>query len=220
MSWRRFHPRAPVAGPVRPRARRGEGEQLRQEIVDAAERLLVQTGDERSVSIRAIASAVGVSPPAVYLHFPDKESLILAVCSKQFEIFDAELETAGAQATDPVDELTRRSQAYVEFGLTHREAYRIMFMTHPVAEGEQARAVVGAGRTAFEHLVDAVQRGIDAGVFRDVDPLEAAIGLWSGVHGVTSLLISLPSFPWPDVSRMIELACAPHRDRLLVDRPT
>ncbi|HEV2309612.1 MAG TPA: TetR/AcrR family transcriptional regulator, partial [Acidimicrobiia bacterium] len=181
--------------------------------------LLVETGDERSVSIRAIASAVGVSPPAVYLHFPDKESLILAVCSKQFEIFDAELEAAAARATDPVDELTRRSRAYVEFGLAHREAYRIMFMTHPVADEEQASTVVGAGRTAFQHLVDAVQRGIDAGVFRAVDPVEAAIGLWSGVHGVTSLLISLPSFPWPDVARMIELACAPHRDDLLIDGP-
>ena len=218
MSWPRFHPRAPATGPARPRARRGEGDQLRQEIVDAAERLLIETGDERSVSIRAIASAVGVSPPAVYLHFPDKESLILEVCSKQFEIFDAELEAAAARATDPVDELTRRSQAYVEFGLSHREAYRIMFMTRPSVEEQQTRAVVGAGRRAFQHLVDAVQRGIDAGAFRKVDPVEAAIGLWSGVHGVTSLLITLPSFPWPDVETMIELACAPHRDSLRIDR--
>ncbi len=216
MTWLRFHPRAPATGSTRPRARRGEGDQLRQEIVDAAERLLIETGDERSVSIRAIASAVGVSPPAVYLHFPDKESLILEVCSKQFEIFDAELEAAAAQATDPVDELTRRSRAYVEFGLGHREAYRIMFMTHPSVE-QQTRAVVDAGRRAFQHLVDAIQRGIDAGVFREVDPVEAAIGLWSGVHGVTSLLITLASFPWPDVETMIELACAPHRDGLRIE---
>src|SRR6516165_3259790 len=116
MSWLRPHPRAPTSGPMRPRARRGEGEQLRQEIIDAAERLLIETGDERSVSIRAIAGAVGVSPPAVYLHFPDKESLVFAVCSKQFEIFDAEMEGAAAQGTDPIDELKRRSRAYVHFG--------------------------------------------------------------------------------------------------------
>ena len=219
MSWLRLHPRAPTSGPSRPRARRGEGEQLRQEIIDAAERLLIETDDERSVSIRAIARSVGVSPPAVYLHFPDKESLIFAVCSKQFEIFDAEMEAAGAGATDPVDELQRRSRAYVHFGLSHREAYRIMFMSHLLTEGVRAEAVQRPGTVAFEHLVAAIQRGIDSHAFRPVDAFEAAIGIWSAVHGVTSLLITMQAFPWPDVETVVELACAPHRDYLRAAAP-
>jgi len=207
MSRRRLHPRAPSGG-ARPRARRGEGEQLRHEIIDAAEQLLIETGDERTVSIRAIAQAVGVSPPAVYLHFPDKESLIYAVCAKQFAIFDAELEAAAAPATDSTDELRRRGRAYAQFGLAHREAYRIMFMGHP--EGHADETVVGAGSVAFQHLVDAVQQGIDRGEFRAVDPVQAAIGIWTAVHGITSLRISLPFFPWPDVAALVELACGPH----------
>ena len=210
MRWPHPRSQAQAAPPARPRARRGEGEQLRQEVIDAAERLLLETGDERSVSIRAIASAVGVSPPAVYLHFPDKESLIFAVCSKQFAIFDAEMEAAAAPASDPVDELRRRAHAYVHFGLAHREPYRIMFMSRPVGEEQQAKAVQGAGSLAFEHLVAAVQRGIASGDLRPVDPVRAAIGLWIGVHGITSLLITLKAFPWPDVESLIEIACEPH----------
>jgi AcrR family transcriptional regulator len=166
------------------------------------------------VSIRGIASAVRVSPPAVYLHFPDKEALIFAVCSKQFDLFDAEMEATAADAADPIDELRRRSHTYVHFGLAHREPYRIMFMSHPLAEDQQAKAVQGAGATAFEHLVAAMQRGIDAGALRPVDPVRAAIGLWTAVHGITSLLITLNAFPWPGVDELIEIACEPHLEWL------
>ena len=43
--------------PRRVRARRGEGERLRDEILDAAEKLLVETEDADEVSIRAISSS-------------------------------------------------------------------------------------------------------------------------------------------------------------------
>jgi AcrR family transcriptional regulator len=55
----------------RRRARRGEGEKLREEILEAAERLLLQTGSEEMVQVRAVAEAVGVTPPSIYLHFAD-----------------------------------------------------------------------------------------------------------------------------------------------------
>ena len=70
----------PSASPRRARARRGEGPRLREEILAAATRLLAETGDEEAVSIRAVAEAVGVTPPSIYLHFADKTELIFAVC--------------------------------------------------------------------------------------------------------------------------------------------
>ena len=84
---------------ARSRSRRGEGEPLRDEILAAAERLIVETGNEDAVSIRAIADAVGVTPPSIYLHFPDKDPLILAVCERHFETFDALIEEAGRRPT-------------------------------------------------------------------------------------------------------------------------
>ena len=50
---------------TRSRARRGEGDLLREEILLAATRLLIETGNEDAMSIRAIADAVGVSPPSI-----------------------------------------------------------------------------------------------------------------------------------------------------------
>jgi AcrR family transcriptional regulator len=191
---------------ARPRSRRGEGETLREDLLDATERLMIETGSPDAVSIRAIADAVGVTPPSIYLHFPDKESLILAVCERHFEVFDAVIEEAGRSTDDPVESLRRRGRAYVRFGLENREPYRILFMTR--TDSTQRRdVVVGAGARAFQHLVDAVQRCIDAGAFRRVDPVLAATGVWTAVHGVTSLLISMPGFPWPDVERLVDHVC-------------
>jgi len=190
----------------RPRSRRGEGETLREDLLAATERLMIETGSADAVSIRAIADAVGVTPPSIYLHFPDKTSLILAVCERHFEVFDSTVEAAGRSTDDPVESLRRRGRAYVRFGLENPEPYRILFMTR-AETAPQYDTLVGAGARAFRHLVDAVRRCIDTGAYRPVDPLIAAIGIWTAVHGVTSLLISLPDFPWPNVDALVDHVC-------------
>jgi len=193
---------------ARTRARRGEGDLLREEILVVAERLLAETGNEDAVSIRAIADAVGVTPPSIYLHFPDKAALLFAVCDRQFAIFDAVLEAAGATATDPAGALERRAEAYVRFGLERPEAYRIMFMGRPTNHDHHVHPVEKAGTTAFNHLVAAVQRAVDAGALRpDLDATQGAIFLWTGMHGITSLLISLSALPWGDRERLVRELC-------------
>ena len=195
--------------PARTRARRGEGERLREEILDVAEDLLVSTGDENAVSIRAIAQRVGVTPPSIYLHFADKESLLWAVCEREFGIFDAVLQAAGATTDDPLEALRRRGEAYARFGLEHPEAYRLMFMGRAKEADRHADTIDKSGGPAFTHQVEAVQAAIDAGALRaDTDPLRAAIFLWAGMHGITSLLISLASFPWPERERLLHDMCA------------
>jgi AcrR family transcriptional regulator len=188
---------------ARPRSRRGEGDKLRDDLLDATERLMIETGRADAVSIRAIADAVGVTPPSIYLHFPDKGSLILAVCERHFESFDSIIEQVGTSTDDPVESLRRRGRAYVRFGLENPEPYRILFMTRTDA-ALPGNALSGAGARAFQHLVDAVQRGIDCGAFRQVDPVLGATGVWMAVHGVTSALISMPGFPWPNVDALVD----------------
>jgi AcrR family transcriptional regulator len=201
-----FHPSSPAA--ARTRARRGEGELLRDEILNAAERLLIETGNEDAVSIRAIANAVGVTPPAIYLHFPDKETLLFGVCERQFAIFREALDAAASTTSDPVEALERRAEAYVRFGLEHPEAYRIMFMGRAGIMEKHAESVA-TGADAFTDLVDNVERAMQAGALReDVDATTAAIFMWTGVHGITSLLISAPHFPWGDQEQLVRELCS------------
>ncbi len=192
--------------PTRARARRGEGAKLRDAILDATERLLVQAGDPDDVSIRAIADAVQVTPPSIYLHFADKDALIVAVCARAFAAFDATIEDA--TTADPVESLRRRARAYVHFGLENPAQYRILFMSPGVGDGAVGEDGVQPGARAFNHLVEAVQRALDAGAVRaDLDAYLIATGLWTSVHGITSLLIARPGFRWPDTETLIDHVC-------------
>ena len=186
------------------RARRGEGELLRAEILEAAERLLIETGDEEAVSIRAIAELVGVTPPAIYLHFADKAELIFAVCEEQFRALDRAVERAAARSTDSVESLRLRGQAYVKFGRDHPEQYRILFMGKPKAVPASFDMDRLRSTAAFDHLVDAVRACMDSGALPKRDPFPVAVELWAVVHGITSLLLAKPDFPWPPVKQLVD----------------
>jgi AcrR family transcriptional regulator len=187
----------------RTRAKRGEGERLREEILAAAERLLIKTGDVEAVSIRAVADAVGVTPPSIYLHFADKNELLWAVCERHFNVLDQVMERATAGIDDPIQSLVRRGRAYIQFGVENPEPYRILFMSKPAATPANFPPERMLQSASFGHLVEAVTRAIQEGDISG-DPMLVSISLWATVHGITSLFISKPDFPWPDRERVID----------------
>ena len=177
----------------RTRSARGEGDALRSEIVGAAEKLLLSSGSDEAVSIRAVATAVGVTAPSIYRHFADKDQLILAVCESQFGNFNEVMLAAARGATTPMDELQAMGEAYIQFGLDHPEAYAVMFMRPP----SEFLALEGAGRPeAYLGVVDLVKRAVEAGQMETKNVDLAAQVIWAAVHGLTSLMIAKPDFPW------------------------
>lgn len=170
----------------RRRAARGHGERLRDELIDAAEALLVEHGRADDVSVRAIVGRVGVSPPALYLHFADKEELFLAVCQRRFEEFGAVMAAAVEGIDDPADQLRALGEAYLEYGTDHPEHYAILFgeaVSYDVVDDPGALP----GFQAFAVLVEVIRRGIEAGRFHAVDPTKAAVATWAQVHGYVTL---------------------------------
>ena len=65
------------------RKRRGEGHTRREEILQAAKELFLEQGYD-ATTIRRIADRVGISAPALYLYFKDKEAMMLALCDQTF----------------------------------------------------------------------------------------------------------------------------------------
>jgi AcrR family transcriptional regulator len=153
------------------------------------------------VSIRAVADAVGVTSPSIYLHFADKSDLIFAVCEKNFAEFDRFIEAAAPGDAGPLEVLRGLGRAYVRFGLERPEQYRILFLTRP-PEGWTADRILE--NAAFGQLLEAVQACLDAGVLAPANPLLVGLGLWAAVHGITSLLIIKPQLPWPDVDQLVD----------------
>ncbi len=164
---------------------------------------MIETGDQSAVSIRAVADAVGVSPPSIYLHFADRNELIFAVCEEQFRHLDESMQQAVHGVDDPHDRIGARGRAYIQFGLDNPEHYRVLMMGRPDTTPDRfidERLVL---TLAFEHVVGDVQAAIDAGAMRPGDPILIASGLWMMVHGITRLLIAKPDFPWPERDELL-----------------
>ena len=154
------------------------------------------------MSIRAVADAVGVTPPSIYLHFADKNALLLAVCEEQFRLFGEYVESRCAHIADPIEQLMARGKAYVQFGIDHPEAYRLMFMTRASQMPRPEEAMSDA--SGYCHLLDNVKAAQAAGGLTEPDAELVATGLWAMVHGITSLAVCVPEFPDVGLDRLIE----------------
>src|SRR5262249_6452485 len=138
------------------RAPGGRGARLREDILVAAARLLEETRDPDAVSLRAVAGAVGVSPPAVYRLFAGRSELIFEVCERRFRELDLVCEEAAAASPDPLESLRLRGRAYVRFGLAHPEEYRVWFMSKPGITPQWTAERIMKG-PVVTHLVQAVR---------------------------------------------------------------
>ena len=188
-----------AAATSRRRSSKGRGAELRGEVLTAAMELLAETGEEEAVSLRSVASRVGVSVPSIYLHFADKQALLDAVCEEVFAALDSQLRAACVGAPDAFEALRLQGVAYVRFALANPEQYRIVMMRKH--DGRQADLEMAS--RAFEHFIASVQECVDAGIFEgDADVL--AMRLWAAAHGVAALLVAKPYFPWPDVEVLVD----------------
>ena len=184
----------------RRRARRGEGDRLRAEIVDAASELLAATGDVGELSLRAVAREVGVAATSIYLHFRNLDELVLAVKIRYFDEFGDALEAAARAAGDvPLARAHARAHAYVQYGMRHPGQYRAMF-TSETLPPDLLPSVLYVGVEVF----DAVRDEIAAVVGPGADARMLAIHVWTALHGMVTLRAARRKFPWPDMDEEID----------------
>ena len=179
---------------TRPRSRRGEGRLLRTEILAAATELLDAGGDERAVTLRAVARRVGIAAPSIYLHFPGQSAIMLAVVQQGFaELADGIRAAVDAAGDDPRLRLGAACRAYVGFAACHPERYRTMFGGVGIASDD-----LGApGAEAMHLLVDTLTDCVAAGSSTSADPGADASALWVGLHGLAHQHAVATSYPWP-----------------------
>lgn len=184
-------------------ARRGSGEALRNEIIEAASALLAQSGDVETVSLRAVARRVGIATTSIYLHFADIDELVLSVKVQRFDELADVLRTAIAEAGDaPVARVRALGHAYVAFGLENPGHYRVMFSasTRGRLTGPSAMVV---GLDAFAALAGEVGTALRLSV-GDPEVHLVATNLWAFVHGIVHLRTARPSFPWPALDEQLD----------------
>jgi AcrR family transcriptional regulator len=194
-----------------PRARnaRGEGERLRDEILAAAIKVLSTIGSEDPFSLRAVAKQAKIAAPSVYIHFADRNVLLLAVLEKLFReqvaIRAAAEEEAARAGGDPWERLLARSIAAVEFGLKHPGHYKVLFEGRVVLRFNDPR-IADFGRPLLVPSIELIReiKPVSAKARVSSDPQRLALLLWSGLHGVISLRINKPTLDWPSATELAE----------------
>jgi len=190
---------------TRQRNPRGQGERLRDDIIEAASRLLADPAAP-PLTLRAVAREVGVAATSVYLHFDDIESLTLAVVNHLF----AELVRRQSEVTepDPRERVLAAALVYCEFGLASPGHYQLMFATPlPLPDYTPEHF---PGWTAFQQLIARVAACIGTGP-EDPQAFFTSQLIWQQMHGIVSLRISRSKFPWPPLEPTVRTAV----DRLL-----
>lgn len=164
---------------------------LRQVLLDAAARLLREAG-ERGLSMRRLASEVGVSRTAPYHHFRDKQDLLCAIAQEGFRRFREALYPSGI---DPERPMTRERvlalvEGYVDFATDSSEYYDLMFGSQLWKTGALTATLTEEAHGAFRAYVDGIRHWRDRGLVpAGLDPLRYAQVSWSTLHGMSRLLI-------------------------------
>jgi len=178
---------------------RGSGQQLREEILEAATRLLDEAGEDESLSLRAVAREVGVAATSVYLHFADRDALLEAVMRTSFERLMKSVDDDEAQAPDPAAKLRARVLAFARWAQEHWGLFKILHESslHTRKDLSFLRRV--GGDTA-----EAVRRCMDAKVAPPGDAAAVATDLRTAVHGMVSMRINQPYVELPPLEEQLD----------------
>jgi len=152
---------------------------LRAALVAAARETLETTPPE-GVTLKSLAARLGVSQPAPYRHFKNREAVLAAVAADGFERFGAALVAARA-AGPPESAFERACLAYLAFGRSNMGVYRQMFSSR-MAQEERNPELDAASQASFDFLLKEVARIAPAGRV----PL-LALWVWSTLHGLVML---------------------------------
>jgi AcrR family transcriptional regulator len=194
---------------------------LRAALVDAGLQL-AWTGGPSAVVLRAAARQAGVSHNAIYRHFASHEDLLAAVAQRcMTQLSSLMIERMGVLTTrDPARRAQQRlnaiGRAYIDFARTEPGWFRTAFSSarphtaHPSgtepAHVDDAEPMPGPYDLLGAALDDLVVAGALMAERRD----GAEYAAWSGVHGLSALLLDGPlrELPEPEIERAIRTVLA------------
>lgn len=188
---------ATLKKPVRSaRKPKGDGHMRRGEILQAAERIFLAEGYQ-GATIRKIADEVGVSSTALYMHFKDKDEILLEICDGAIEQL---LEINVAISARPVDAVVRvrlMLDAYMGFAIENPNAYQLVFCSPSgvLSEAKQEQTEK-LGDRCYEEFIDVVREIGASGRLRTGSVESASQAMWAACHGMVALLLTKPSFNW------------------------
>ncbi len=164
---------------------------LKQALLDETARILRDEG-ESALSLRRLASNLGVSRTAPYNHFKNKDALLSAVAEEGFRRFNEAMRSVRRKHRNSTgNELFRALvQAYVKFALNNQEYYDLMYSSNSWRAGATTETLATAARQTLRNDIERMKRAQAEGLIsQDVDVAEFARIYWGTLHGISRLTL-------------------------------
>ncbi|WP_338548789.1 TetR/AcrR family transcriptional regulator [Roseovarius phycicola] len=154
---------------------------------DAALRLFARHGFA-AVSMRQIATEVGVQAGALYNYTPDKQSLLFDLLKGHMDDLLAgwSQEAAHVDVTDPAAALEAFTRFHIRFNTQRADAVFISYMELRNLSPENFDAIGALRRDYESSLEEILRRGAQAGVFVVQEPRITAMALIAMLTGVNT----------------------------------
>ena len=161
-------------------------DQATQERIAETALKLLETGGEDGVSMRRVATAVGITPMAIYHHFADRRALLNFVVDREFSKYVESLQALPRRGTYESQILTCMD-AYIDYAFAHPRIFDYVF-SEPRPGARRFPADFRARRSpTLNPVADLLHKAMEAGYLKQDDVWEVAMELWAHTHGYVAL---------------------------------
>jgi len=156
----------------------------RQAVLNEARRRFAQKGFS-AVSMRDIASGVGIQQSAIYNHFENKQALLFELLIQHMDTLWASLNDAMQGAKGPTEQLATFAQFHVQYHIDFPDDVFIAYMELRSLEADNHRRVTGLRDGYEKALRKIIEAGIATGEFNCDDAAVHTRALIAMLTGVT-----------------------------------
>jgi len=148
---------------------------VRRTIVAAASKSVREQG-VRGLSVSVVLDRAGLSTRAFYRHFDSKDQLVAAVFLEMARAEKRRLRRTMAEATTPVEAVAAWIDGRLDLAFDEniRSDLRRLSVEAQSQIFASPELIQPAYAEMLEPLVEQLQRGLDQGLFHDIDPLTEA----------------------------------------------
>lgn len=163
------------------------------------------------LTMRRLAERAGISAPAIYRHFKNKEELFHAILEQGVRMMSETVHACPALGENPApDEILQRIRLLPEtlllFSRKHPEYYDALFMvprTMPEGMIEPPLFIRRHLEPLRRSILEALEAGIRTGLFIEMNPLETTVSLLGTCHGLIALArLGIPVFNAVDFDKL------------------
>ncbi|GLZ77907.1 hypothetical protein Afil01_27140 [Actinorhabdospora filicis] len=154
-------------------------------ITAAALAILTDEGSD-AVSMRRVATAAGITPMAIYKHFPDRLALLRTVADSAFAEIGA---TWGRRGEDFPGRFEGLLDDFLDFALGSPHLYTFLITDRREPVRRFPEDFAERRSPLYRHVLDLAEEAMDAGFLRRDDPLEVSLAFTSASQGLVQLYL-------------------------------